>query len=90
MNKRIAATNRIIEKTTSSEKFRKSIEEAVMKFRSSDWGNTSFEDKEQNVKALSRRNGLILGCYNTSYGMVHVFLDGKQERITIAFADEIV
>lgn len=88
-NKKIVATNRIIEETTSSVRFKKSIDEAIQKFQSNDFGLADIIDKEQNALSIVRGYGLIIGCYRTLYGMVHVFLDGKQERITIAFADEV-
>lgn len=88
--KRTIATTSIIEMTKRNKKFHKEINSALRKFMWNDWGDTPEDDIKRNQQAMELRRGLVLGCYQTSKGYIHVFTDENQEKTTICFSDEYV
>ena len=88
--KKIGATNRIIEKTERNPMFKLMVDKSITRFRKGDFGITDQQDIENNLFATLRGYGLVIGVYKTLYGMIHVFVDGKQDKIIVAFADEVL
>lgn len=87
---KLVATNSIIEKTGENKKFKKQVDDSIMRFRKSDWGDVTLIDAESNVISIMRCHGLILGCYKTAEGYINVFKDRKQDKTIVCFANEYV
>lgn len=90
MMKRIVATNRIMEMTEENVRFKEVVDQSIEKFKLDEWSETPSDDVYRNLSAQIRGSGLILGCYKTIEGFIHVFMDGKQDKITVCFGNEIL
>lgn len=92
MEKEVEISERVNTKMEINEKFKKAVEEAITKFKMHDWGDTPKDEYEFNQISLERGWGMILGFYNTDFGIVHVFIQGKhdqkQNRIQVCFCNE--
>ena len=62
----------ITTETINNGKFQREIYEAMLRFKSLDWGDVSETDTESNNEAV-KTFGMVLGAYNTSkakYGLL--------------------
>lgn len=62
--------------------------QALGKFLTNDWGDTSLEDKELNDRAFKNGDERIVAKYKTSLGDIFIIRDADCTTSTILFADE--
>lgn len=84
----IYQTQGIFEVCKNNEKFYKEVIQALSKFLTCDWGDTSLADKRLNDRAIKYGDDRIVAKYITSKGDIFIITEVGSTITTILFADE--
>lgn len=90
-NAKIFYTFSVVKKSAENSTFCKDVEKSVQRFKSSDWGEVSQFDCEQNDETV-KDGDMVLGAYNTNQGRLWVIAESSNGyeygRITVLFPSE--